>query len=373
MHYEHDAHGRVVVRRHRTLSGKVRTWRLAWDGDDRLVSVVTPDGREWHYGYDPLGRRVEKRLAGPYGVAERTEFVWDGSVLVEQTRTLWRPDGPAVRTTTWDHRPGTFRPLTQTERSPGAWDGERSHAIVADVVGRPAELVDAAGGVVPQPTTSLWGAGLGHDTRPASCPLGFPGQYHDPETGLEYNHWRYYDPAGGRYQSGDPLGITPQPDPHAYVHNPTVAADPLGLAPYLLQNNRSMWQQGIEAKAAANRGLTPVTLHEGAGMEELMAALRGETEFKWAVVPGEGGAHELRVMPANYGANNWPRTEMAHTVLAGPGGGVYAAGSGSVLMEGFPASINRASGHFTPGEETMAIGSAAFDRAGIDVIVSNTY
>ncbi|MCO5967033.1 DUF6531 domain-containing protein [Actinoallomurus soli] len=376
VHYEHDVHGRVVARRHRTLSGKVRTWRFTWNGDDRLTSVITPEGREWQYRYDPLGRRVEKRLVGRDGVIERTDFTWDGPVLAEQTRTVRRPGGSARRTITWEHRPGTFEPLTQTERSPdhearrGRVD-ERFHAIITDLVGRPAELVDASGRVMPQPATNLWGAGLGNDARP--CPLGFPGQYHDPETGLEYNHWRYYDPVGGRYQSGDPLGITPQPDPHAYVHNPTAAADPLGLAPYLLENNRSMWEQNMEMKAARDRGLTPVTLREDAGMESLIAALRGETEFKWAVVPGEGGAHELRVMPFNYGAGGWNRVEMAHTILAGPGGRVYAAGSGSVLMEGFPASINRASGHFEPGPETMGIGSAAFERAGIDVIVSNTY
>jgi RHS repeat-associated protein len=65
-----------------------------------------------------------------------------------------------------------------------------------------------------------------------SCPLRFPGQYHDRETGLAYNLHRYYDPENARYQSPDPLGITPQPNPHAYVHNPTARIDPLGLAPY---------------------------------------------------------------------------------------------------------------------------------------------
>jgi RHS repeat-associated protein len=375
VHYEHDVQGRVVLRRRRTLSGKVLTWTYTWDVGDRLSSVTTPDGRRWHYRYDPLGRRVTKERVGPEGVIEQTDFHWDGLLLVEETHTDWQRTGPVRRTLTWNHRPGTFQPLTQTERAPGAsqdWVDQRFHAIITDLVGAPAELVDAGGGVVRQPRRSLWGAGLASDTTPSSCPLRFPGQYHDSESGLDYNYRRYYDPAGGRYQSGDPLGLTPQPNPHAYVHNPTVSADPLGLAPYPLENNRSMWQQKIEAKAAADRGLSPVTLHEGAGMEGLTGALRGESEFKWAVVAGEGGARELRVMPANYGANGWPRTEMAHTVLAGPGGKVYAAGSGSA-MEGFPAFINRASGHFEPGEETLPIGTAAFDKAGIDVIASNTY
>lgn len=64
----------------------------------------------------------------------------------------------------------------------------------------------------------------------ASTPFRFPGQYEDPETGLHYNHHRYYDPVTGRYLSPDPLGLAPAPNPHAYVPNPTLLTDPLGLA-----------------------------------------------------------------------------------------------------------------------------------------------
>ena len=374
-HYEYDPQGRVVLRRRRTLSGKTLTWTYDWGSGDRLRSVTTPGGRRWHYRYDPLGRRVTKECTGPSGTAERTDFRWDGPLLVEQTHTVRRREGEVSRTLTWNHRPGTFEPLTQAERvpasdEPDSWVDERFHAVVTDLVGAPAELVDPAGGVVRMPAANLWGASGGA----APTPLRFPGQYHDDETGLHYNQWRYYDPDGGRYLSADPLGITPQPDPYAYVHNPTVAADPLGLAPYpLLSNNREEWLQKIELKAARDRGLTPVTLHEGAGMDGLTAALHGESEFKWAVVPGEGGAPELRVMPANYGPDGWPRAEMAHTVLTGEvHGQVYAAGSGT-LLPGFPAMINRASGHFTPGPGTLHIGEEAFERAGIDVMASNVY
>jgi RHS repeat-associated protein len=61
--------------------------------------------------------------------------------------------------------------------------------------------------------------------------LRFPGQYHDQETGFSYNYHRYYDPVTARYISPDPLGFAPAPNPHAYVPNPTLEADPLGLAP----------------------------------------------------------------------------------------------------------------------------------------------
>jgi RHS repeat-associated protein len=61
-------------------------------------------------------------------------------------------------------------------------------------------------------------------------PLRFAGPYHDTETGLYYNYNRYYNPDTGRYITTDPLGLTPSPNPHTYVTNPTTTIDPLGLA-----------------------------------------------------------------------------------------------------------------------------------------------
>ena len=40
-----------------------------------------------------------------------------------------------------------------------------------------------------------------------SCPIRFPGQYADPETGFYYNLNRYYDPSTGRYTTPDPVGL----------------------------------------------------------------------------------------------------------------------------------------------------------------------
>jgi len=36
-------------------------------------------------------------------------------------------------------------------------------------------------------------------------PIRFQGQYHDHETGLHYNRYRYYYPQGGRFISKDPI------------------------------------------------------------------------------------------------------------------------------------------------------------------------
>lgn len=77
---------------------------------------------------------------------------------------------------------------------------------------------------------TAWGAPVFTPRTDAHCPLRFPGQYHDPETGLHYNHHRYYDPETGRYSSSDPLGLLAGPNPYAYVANPLRLTDPLGLS-----------------------------------------------------------------------------------------------------------------------------------------------
>jgi RHS repeat-associated protein len=210
--------------------------------------VTTPDRSTWRYLYDPLGRRIAKqRVAAAGHITEQTIFTWDGPVLAEQATTsgdtapawLHVADGDRGGTAaegviTWDYRPGTFSPLIQTERharrdAPQDEFDQRFYAIVTDLIGAPAELVSPAGTLAGYQQRTLWGTTL---WRPggASTPLRFPGQYADRETGLHYNHHRYYDPATGRYLTPDPLGLAPAPNPHTYVPNPTVRIDPLGLA-----------------------------------------------------------------------------------------------------------------------------------------------
>jgi RHS repeat-associated protein len=234
--YEYDAQGRIVMRQHRRPSSRPLTWKYEWDADDRLVAVITPDGRRWRYRYDPFGRRIAKQQLSADGrrVVEQIDFSWDDTVLAEQTHVLWRPEGAVGRTTTWEHEPGGFRLLTQTERvplrdAPQQWVDDEFRAIVTDIVGTPTEMVDHAGFVVWQSRTTLWGSQLHGPPNRAYCPLRFPGQYHDPETGLNYNYHRYYDPGVARYGSNDVLGLRAGLDPHAYVSNPLHWIDPLGL------------------------------------------------------------------------------------------------------------------------------------------------
>ncbi|MEV6765251.1 DUF6531 domain-containing protein [Streptomyces sp. NPDC051105] len=231
--FHYDAEGRVVRVSRRLLNGQRRTWTYEWNAENRMIRATTPDDGTWRYRYDPLGRRTAKqRLSDDGSVVEEVRFSWDGSHVAEQID----PNGHVI---TWDYAPGSHRPLAQTDRMASTGESvprgapARFHAVVTDTVGTPTELVDPEGNIAWSGRTTLWGMSVAvapsASSRSVSCPLRFPGQYHDAETGLDYNCLRYYAPEAGRYISPDPLGLEAGPDHYGYVPNPLSFLDPLGL------------------------------------------------------------------------------------------------------------------------------------------------
>ncbi|MGX4655166.1 DUF6531 domain-containing protein [Micromonospora sp. SCSIO 07396] len=207
--FTYDGRGRLTTR-----IDAAGSWRFSWDAEDRLTHAVTPDGDRWRYRYDGFGRRIAKqRLAADDTILDEVTFSWAGDLLVEQT------DGTG--TVSWDYRPDGSAPVTQTNGD------DRLHTVVTDAVGTPTHLVESGGQLRWWSRGDLWG----RTGDPAGTPLRFPGQYHDTETGLHYNRFRYYDPATARYLSPDPLGLAGGPNPTAYVDDPLTSIDPLGLAP----------------------------------------------------------------------------------------------------------------------------------------------
>ncbi|MGW1490262.1 DUF6531 domain-containing protein [Streptomyces sp. NPDC002402] len=241
VHYEHDAAGRVTVRRRTRLSHKPDIWRYAYDAEDRLVSCTTPDGTLWTYTYDPLGRRSAKHRMAADGttIGETIRFTWDGPLLIEQY------DETAETILTWEYE--GHRPLTQYERRPMGDDevDARFFAIVTDLVGTPTELVSPEGKAAWRSRSTCWGTTGWNTSATAYTPLRFPGQYFDPETGLHYNYFRHYDPDTARFTSPDPLGLAPAPNPSTYVVNPWVWTDPLGLAPKRCKMDAYDWDGSI--------------------------------------------------------------------------------------------------------------------------------
>jgi RHS repeat-associated protein len=257
--YEYDAEGNLE----RRLDPDGRTWKYHFSASGMLTRVVRPDGREVTFGYDALGRRLFKAYRG-----KTTRWLWDGNVPLhewiergpdaddERERPERTPahDGESSLAALLSGRPATGPPgidptkaLAATEggtaASPVTWlfhpesfsplaklvNGER-YAIVADHLGTPRVMYDAAG-------DEVWAADLGafgelREVRGerAACPFRWPGQYEDAETGLYYNRFRYYDPESGAYTRQDLLRLWGGPALYAYVADPLVNVDPFGLA-----------------------------------------------------------------------------------------------------------------------------------------------
>ncbi|MGQ0778307.1 MAG: RHS repeat-associated core domain-containing protein [Pseudonocardiales bacterium] len=116
-------------------------------------------------------------------------------------------------------------------------------------------------------SATLWGnSQVSPEPGNAACPIRFPGQYHDPETGLNYNYHRYYDSTNGRYNTADPLGLAPAHNAYAYVPNPTGWIDPLGLAcqaNYTRQSARHVYTHGHAANAPRIPGKSRFRVTEG--------------------------------------------------------------------------------------------------------------
>ncbi|WP_221903358.1 DUF6531 domain-containing protein [Streptomyces sp. TYQ1024] len=254
--YEYDDAGRVVQRRRIRLSRKPEIWRYTYDAEDRLVSCTTPDGTQWRYSYDPLGRRTAKhRLAADgHAVLETVRFTWDETRLAEQS------DSVTGTILTWEY--DGYHPVSQYERKPLGADevDSRFFAIVTDLVGTPTELVSETGEKAWQARSTCWGVTAWNTDAVAYTPLRFPGQYADPETGLHYNFFRHYDPDTARYTTPDPLGLAPAPNPSTYVVNPWVWADPLGLAPSSCRQDQYDWEGSIRYERLDHLG-RPTGVH----------------------------------------------------------------------------------------------------------------
>ncbi|NPD24340.1 RHS repeat-associated core domain-containing protein [Corallococcus exiguus] len=208
--YAYDAWGRVTQLTDRSSLSVQAAWRYTWDTRGRLESVTRPDGAVWRYTYDPFNRRLSKE--GPQG---QTRFHWDGDVLVHAQRDS--------ELTTWDFLPNAHELVSQQDKGSTLF-------AVTDHLGVPQELVTEEGRVGWASKLAPFGTPRHEDAPLAECPLRYPGQWADAESGLSYNRHRYYAPWAAQYLSPDPLQLFDDPNgAYGYSTNPLQWTDPLGL------------------------------------------------------------------------------------------------------------------------------------------------
>lgn len=253
-HYRYDDAGNRIEMR-RGLGGR-HVCQLDYDDMNQLTELRETLGgvhRTTRFAYDALGRRIAKHhheesapmiaanaVGGsaaddgqPHGATrltadETTWYMWDGDNLLAEGQgdSSGARDAFAI---VYIHEPGSHRPLAQIRRSSAGYEGQVL-LCWTDHLGTPQELTNERGELVWQVGLKAWG-GIGqiHVERVRNN-LRFPGQYHDPETGLHYNRFRHYDPEAGCYISQDPIGLAGGEVLTRYAVNAQHWIDPLGLA-----------------------------------------------------------------------------------------------------------------------------------------------
>lgn len=185
--YEYNAQGQRIKKARTLTDGRILNYYFQYDKQGQLLSEV-------YY----LGTRL----------ISYTDFVWLEGRPIAQIRKLFKSNGDINKIETrYLHTDHLYTPRKATDENGTIvwrWDS------------------DAFG--YAQPSRDPDGDGKKQYIR-----LRFAGQYHDPESGLFYNYFRYYDPYTGRYVTSDPIGLGGGINTYGYVGGkPTKYVDPTG-------------------------------------------------------------------------------------------------------------------------------------------------
>ena len=144
--------------------------------------------------------------------------------------------------------------------------------VEADALGSPRAVIDPARGANGSVVWrwDLAGEGFGND-KPNEDPDGddvafvldmrFPGQQYDSASGLNYNYFRDYESATGRYVESDPIGIDGGINTYSYVDNgPLIWIDSHGLQATTVETTCARNPAACIIETAPRRGprLAPV-------------------------------------------------------------------------------------------------------------------
>ncbi|MER8029580.1 RHS repeat-associated core domain-containing protein [Streptomyces bauhiniae] len=183
-----------------------------WNARGELTGLAKA-GASSSFGYDALGGRVSKTIAGA-----TSRYLTDGSnPLAEQ-------NGSGMTTATVATS-GLDDFLTRTEAG-------TTQVYLTDALGTVVGLADTDGAVATTYAYEPGGKPMASGTATAN-PYTFTGR-EDDATGLLYYRDRYYDPQTGRFISQDPSGQASGTNLYQYaLSSPTTYADPDGNNPMI--------------------------------------------------------------------------------------------------------------------------------------------
>ena len=216
--FAYDANGNLV---NRTTLLPGQNWTYAWDGENRLVQVTSPDSlttRSYEYSTD--GNRVSAQT----DTDPRTYFLYDFRDSSGFDDILGEYNDVGVLQVRYVHGPGPDRPLQRIVDSTNT-----SYYYAADGLGSVSRLVDSNEITDSVYRYEAFGALRDH-TNGTTNPYHFTGRELDATFGLYYYRARTYDTDIGRFLSRDPARTADGPNPYIYVQgNPTNLVDPSGL------------------------------------------------------------------------------------------------------------------------------------------------
>lgn len=228
--YHYDIQGNLIHKNE--INGQ--QWKYEWNAHKMLTKVIRPDYKAVQFTYDALGRRIEKIYEDKI-----TRWLYDGNtplhewsyalknkpqaIVDEMGQLSWDKPEPTQNLTTWVFEQNSFIPAAKLQ-------AEKQYSIICDQLGTPTAMYDALGQKIWEMELDIYGNIRSLQGKAEDCPFRYQGQYHDMETGLYYNRFRYYSPEEGIYLSQDPIRLAGGLKLYSYVHDNNTFVDALGLA-----------------------------------------------------------------------------------------------------------------------------------------------
>lgn len=213
-HYQYDARGNLTQR---------GSDRFSYNTQGRLASA-TVNGKTTTYHYNPEGQRIQKQTAD-----KTTVFIYDlqGNLIAEA-------DQNGTIENSYIYLNGKRLAVYTAKATNNSTNTAQFYYYHGDHLDTPQLLTDKNKTIVWRAYYMPYGETLTLQNT-VNNPFRFPGQYHDEETGLYYNYFRYYDPKTGKYITADPIGLEGGANIYSYaLQNPINYIDPEGLNPLSL-------------------------------------------------------------------------------------------------------------------------------------------